>query len=310
MNSYPHFRLEAICDASERALKSARILYPSAQLLSDHRELNDSVDIVAIMTPADTHYPLAKEFLLRGKHVLVTKPFTRCSREAKELVDLAQERGRTLFVDHTFIFNPAVRKVKELLPKIGKPYFLLSNRLNLGLYQPDVNVIFDLMPHDLSILCYLFEEEIVSASGSSFRAAGLPKEDLAQTSFSLKSGLSGYISTSWLFPSKVRQLYIVGSKGMLLYDDVEVTEKVRFYDRGISVEDLDQMKGGDQRYTTLISYRNGDLYSPAIQNTEALAFEMEELYRAVLDEKVRAYYENLNLSIMKSLDCVVAGMNR
>ena len=205
------FQLHTICDARPEVRDSVARLYPATQQISDIEALDDDVEVVAIVTPTDSHYELAKHCLENDRHVLLTKPFTRYLWQTEELLELAEKRNRTVFADYTFVFNPAVRKLKEMLPRIGTPYFVLSQRLNLGLYQPDVNVVYDLMPHDLSILNYLFDRSLESANTTLVRAAGLPQEDLAHTSFTLEGNLQGHITVSWLSPYKVRQFYVVGS---------------------------------------------------------------------------------------------------
>lgn len=299
------FDLHTICDSDQRRLQPVGKLYPNVVTQQDFKSIDPSVELVAIITPTDLHYEMARYFLERGKNVLITKPFARTFKEAESLVQLADKNDVTVFVDHTFVFNPAVRKLKELLPRIGQPHFVMSQRLNLGLYQPDVNVIYDLMPHDISIISYLFDQPIVRAQTSAFKAAGLPQEDLAHSSFELKSGIKGLVTVSWLSPSKIRNFYVVGSDGMLSYDDTQPTEKIKFFDRGISLKDL-QDPNSLASYTSRISYRNGDLYSPAISNSEALAFELSELKRAISDRDVRKSYNQLSLDIMKGLDLIVS----
>jgi predicted dehydrogenase len=296
--------LEVICDSNSLALEKARKIYPQCRLIADFRDISDDIEIVAIISPTSSHFYLAEHFLKAGKHVLVSKPLAKSLDQAEHLSQLAKEVNRTLFVDHTFVFNPAVRELKHLLPKIGRPYFVLSQRLNLGLYQPDINVIYDLMPHDLSILAYLFETEIFPLHVNAIAAAGLPQEDLAHCHFVTALGFEGLITVSWLSPSKIREFTIVGSNGMLVYNDVEVAEKIKYYDRGIEVSDL-----ADQSslpvYTSRISYRSGDLYSPAIPNVEALTLELSEFHKAIFNDEVRSAYHRVNLRTMAALDRII-----
>lgn len=297
----PAFKLEYICDSRQTALEKASRLYPTVTTVREVSQLPADVEVVAIITPASTHYELAKLFLESGKHVLLTKPFVKSFCQAEDLIRVANSNNVTCFVDHTFVFHPAVRKMKELLPRIGTPYFISGQRLNLGLYQADVNVIYDLLPHDLSIISYLFEEPLLNASTKAFKTAGLPQEDLAHCSFGLNSGVKALVTVSWLSPAKVRQFFIVGSKGMLLYDDTAVTEKVKLFDRGISVNSVSDIERCED-YTSRISYRNGDLFCPQIASYEALGFEMEEFSRAINDIEIRHKYTKLNLDIMESLE--------
>jgi predicted dehydrogenase len=299
-----HFSLDLICDVNRNSLNKGRKAHPHCRIVGDFRQIPDEIEVVAIVTPTSSHYELAKYFLEKNKHVLVAKPLTKTLNEAEHLYRLAKSADRVLFVDHTFVFHPAVRTLKTMLPKIGRPYFTLSQRLNLGLYQPDVNVIYDLMPHDLSILAYLFETEIFPTHAYATAAAGLPQEDLAHCSFVSPRGLEGLITVSWLSPSKIRQFTIVGSNGILSYNDVEVAEKIKYYDRGVDIKDLTN-RTSLTAYTSRISYRTGDLYSPAIPNFEALEFEVVEFYNAISNANVQDAYNELNMNTMISLDRIL-----
>ena len=298
------FNLHTICDLDQQNLNNASLLYPNCQMISNYKEIGDDVDIVALIVPVHLHYPLADYFLDQGKHVLLTKPFTQNIEETESLLKKAKSKNLTVFADHTFVFNPAVRKLKELLPKIGDPYLVMSSRLNLGLYQPDVNVIYDLMPHDLSIINYLFNTEILSAETTSFSAAGLPQEDFAQSSLVFENGIRAFVTVSWLSPYKIRDFIVVGSEGMLSYDDNQVTEKVKFYDKGVDISEL--IPGAKKlNYTARLNYKAGDSFSPAINGVEALKFEFDELLLAINDEKVRDFYDAVTLRTMRSLDKVI-----
>ncbi len=304
-----NFELHTICDLNKSSLEEAENIYPNTILLEDYTKISEDVDLVAPIVPVDMHYKFADYFLDRNKHVLLTKPFTKTYEQAELLIEKANSKGLTVFADHTFIFNPAVRKIKEMLPKLGTPYFVISSRLNLGLYQPDVNVVYDLMPHDLSIINFLFESEIRSANTSSFNAAGLPQEDFAQTSIDFKNNLKAFINVSWLSPYKIRSFIIIGSDGMLSYDDNSPDEKIKFYDKKIKLKDL--AEGNEKlNYTVRINYKSGDLYIPAIDGKEALKLEMEELYRAIKDKEVRDYYNSITLRTMKSLEEVVKSQQK
>lgn len=301
------FVLHTICDVSAQALERAGEIYPGVALARDPFQARlEACDVVAIATPSLQHFELSRHFLEAGKHLLVTKPFTSNAAQAERLYAMAEERDLAILVDYTFVFHPAVRKMKEMLPSVGKPYFILAQRMNLGLYQPDVNVIHDLLPHDLSIVSYLFDEPLRTARTTACRAAGLPQEDFAHVAFTLESGVPGYVSVSWLSPYKIRQFFVVGDRGMLCYDDTQVLEKIKFFDRGISVPELDKMTA-DQAYTSLISYRMGQLYSPPIPNEEALALELRELRALIDDRKRRIGQKRLALQVAYGLDKVLAG---
>jgi len=298
------FELHTICDFNEVNLAKAKSVYPFIKTCKTVEEISDDVDVVAPIVPVDSHYPLADMFLDKGKHILLTKPFTKNYEQTKKLIDKAESKGLTAFADYTFVFNPAVRKIKEILPKIGKPFLVMSERLNLGIYQPDVNVVYDLMPHDISIISYLFETSIVEASTNVLKAANLPQDDFAQSSLVLANGVKGFVTVSWLSPYKIRQFIVIGSDGMISYDDNRVDEKVKFYDKKLSMDEISS-ENKNHSYASMINYRSGDLFSPFINQVEALDFELQEFKKAIFDDRVRKYYNELNLNVMKSLDVII-----
>ena len=254
-----------------RALAHRR--YPALQV-SDNANtvLNDpAVDAVVIATPVSTHYPLAKRALECGKHVFVEKPMTGSVAEAEELVALAQQQGRLLMVDHTFIYTGAVRKMKEIVAagNVGDIYYFDSVRVNLGLFQHDTDVLWDLAPHDLSILTHLIPEmpKYVTAIGADHTGSGLA--DVAYMTVQYANNLLAHFHVNWLSPVKIRQILIGGTKQMLVYDDIQLTEKLRVYDRGINVTTKEGI------YKTLVDYRTGDMWAPKLEVREALSFECE-----------------------------------
>jgi predicted dehydrogenase len=227
-----------------------------------------AIDAIYLATPVSTHYPLARQALLAGKHVLLEKPLATSTEQAQELVSLAAERSLTLMVGHTFVFSPPVRKVKELLDAglIGPIYYVETTRVNLGLFQKDVSVLWDLGPHDVSILIYwLGEVPIqVSARGRSYMGEAL--EDVAFLTLEFPSGILAQVQISWLAPSKLRRTSVVGRQRMIVYDDLEPVEKVKVYDRGV---DRQPASFGEFQLT----YRSGDILSPRVDTTEPLAIE-------------------------------------
>lgn len=309
LRSCPDFSLTAICDTTEKARARARALYPDIRVTDSLQSCEESFDAVAIVTPVGTHLSLSQEYLSKGKHVLMSKPCCTSFQDARNIFDLSTKYDRCLFVDHTFVFNPAVRALKELLPRIGKPLYISSQRLNLGLFQNDVNVIWDLMPHDLSIISYLLQKKLSSAQTFAYRTAALPQEDTAHSSFMLEDGTPGAITVSWLAPAKIRELLIIGQDGMLSYDDVAVAAKVKLYTSGISFSEED-IKKDRSSYAAKVNYRVGDLFSPAISTAEALEFEMTEFAAAIHVPTKRAFYSNLALDTMRGLQVVVDGMTR
>jgi predicted dehydrogenase len=232
---------------------------------------NPEVDAVAIATPVQTHHALAKQALLAGKHVLITKPITDDVNQARELVELADKMKLVLQVDHTFVYHPAVEKLKDIVTRgeLGELYYFDSVRINLGLFQSDVSVIWDLAPHDVSIMDYLIERPVewVQAIGASH--AGHKSESMAYITVQFADNILGHCHVNWLAPMKTRLVMLGGSRRLAVYDDNLVTEKVKIYDKGITRTSIEGL------YDALVQYRNGDMYAPAIENSEALGREIK-----------------------------------
>jgi predicted dehydrogenase len=248
--------------------------YPGVETTTDYRDVlsNPQVDAVAISTPVSTHFPLALEALQAGKHVLVEKPITTSSQQAMRLIDEAERRKLVLMVDHTFVYTGAVRKIRELIDKgsIGDILYYDSTRINLGLFQYDVDVIWDLAVHDLSIMEYLLPESPVAVSATGLGHVHGAAENVAYVTAFYNSPLIAHLNVNWLSPVKIRRTLIGGSKKMIVYDDIENSEKVRVYDKGITVKN-----GPESLYKLMVSYRSGDMYAPQIDVTEALRIEAQ-----------------------------------
>ena len=271
-------KLVAVSDLSEKRLGLAQNHYPFIKGMKDPLELirSTDVDAVAIVTPVFAHYEMARAALLAGKHIFVEKPFTSTSAQAKELVDLAARKNLKIMVDHTFLFTGAVKKIKELIDKgeLGKLLFYDSVRVNLGLFQHDVNVIWDLAPHDLSIMAHVIDEKpvAISAHGSVHFEGGY--EDIAYVAIEFAgSGFIAHFHVNWLSPVKVRKTLISGDKKMLVWDDLDVDEKIKIYDRGVDIKSANGGKNGI--HELLVSYRSGDVYIPKLEATEALKAEAQ-----------------------------------
>ena len=238
------------------------------QLFDAERRQEVRIDLVVVATPSSSHYELTKAALTRGKHVVVEKPFTLRSDEAAELVELAQRQRLRLVVDFTFLYTGAVQRIKELIHagELGELYYFDSSRINLGLLQPDTNVLWDLAAHDISILLYLTGQHptAVVGHGGSFIREGIP--EIAYVNLTFPKGLLAHVAVSWLSPVKVRKLLVGGSKKMILYDDIENIEKVRVYDKGVLFNGHDP-QGLLERQLT---YRTGDVWVPKIDTTEPL----------------------------------------
>ncbi|MDZ4700277.1 MAG: Gfo/Idh/MocA family oxidoreductase [Rhodothermales bacterium] len=259
------------CDRDESRLQRITHLFPDIPTTADYEEvLASDVDAVVIATPVRTHYPLAKAFLERGKHVFVEKPLTPSSVECQDLIDIADARGLALMVGHTFEYTAAVNKIKQIVQsgEIGEVLYINSTRVNLGLFQKDINVIWDLAPHDISIISYVLGKEPISvnAQGRSHFADGI--EDVAMTTLQYQDGPIAFIRNSWIDPNKVRSMIFVGSKKMLEYDDISPNEKVKIYDKGVEKPAYYDDFGAFQ-----FSYRYGDIYIPRIEEYEALGAE-------------------------------------
>jgi predicted dehydrogenase len=263
-------QVTVVCDTNLQALQRAKRAYPAIEVTTDPCAVvaSPNVDAVAVITPVWTHYELAKAALEHGKHVFVEKPFTSTAAQAEELIELAERKNLQIMVDHTFLFTGAVRKIREVVDQgmLGKLYYYDSTRVNLGLFQHDVNVIWDLAPHDLSIVDHITTEkpEVVIATGQS-HLNGLA--DLAFVTVYFTGKMIAHINVNWLSPVKVRMTLLGGEKKMLVWNDVAVDEKIKIYDKGVDVT------SGNGIYDLLVSYRSGDMLAPRIDQTEALAAE-------------------------------------
>jgi predicted dehydrogenase len=268
------------CDLDQKRLDRMKNLYPSVKVLSDYKELlrNPDLDAVAIATPVKTHHPIAKDFLLNGKHVFIEKPLTHSHETALELVKLAEENQKVLMAGHTFEYTAAVNKVKEIIQsgELGKVLYISCIRVNLGLFQPDINVVWDLAPHDISIILYLMGEVPVSVNSQGKAHFNHEIEDVATTTLNFKNGLIAFIHNSWLDPNKIRRTTIVGSRKMLVYDDIEPQEKIKIYDKGVEVPPYYDTFA-DFQY----SYRYGDIHSPRIEDYEPLKKECEHFITCI-----------------------------
>jgi len=268
------------CDLDPNRLERMKNLYPSVEVLSDYKKLIEMPDLdgVVIATPVKTHYPIAKEFLTQGKHVFIEKPLTHSYDTALELVELAEEKERVLMVGHTFEYTAAVNKIKSIIEngELGKILYISCIRVNLGLFQPDINVVWDLAPHDISIILYILGETPISVNsqGKAHFKDGI--EDVATTTLNYDNGVIAFIHSSWLDPNKIRRTTIVGSRRMLVYDDIEPQEKIKIYDKGVEVPPYYDTFAEFQ-----FSYRYGDIHSPRIDDYEPLKKECEHFLACV-----------------------------
>ena len=278
--SHKESKLAAICDERPEARARAQEDFPNTLVLANACEALKSPDIdaVAIVTPVWTHYELAKKALLNGKHVFLEKPFTSTSEQAEELIQLATQKNLTVMVDHTFLFTGAVRKIRDLIDDgtLGDLYYYDSTRVNLGLFQHDVNVVWDLAPHDLSIMDYLMRDspEALVATGSNHLNG---HEDVAYITVYYPRNVIAHISVNWLSPVKVRTTLVGGEKKMLVWNDLEPDEKIKVYDKGVKITNRAGV------YDLLVSYRSGDMWAPRLDQSEALRVEGEQFIQCILN---------------------------
>ena len=274
----PELELAALCerDPSRAAAFEQRV--PGVPVFADLEQVLDdpSIDAVLVATPPRTHYDLAKAALQAGKHVLVEKPLARTAAEAEDLVRIADDSGAVLMPGHTFLYSPPVNKVRDLIREgaLGEVYFVTSSRMNLGKYQPD-GVICDLAPHDISILLYLLEQQVVQVSASARSIFREHNPEVAFITLTFAGGVTANIQVSWLAPRKVREMVFVGSKRMVQYDDTAADESVRIFDRGMEFEAPANF--GEFQ----LSYRSGDIVVPRVEAAEPLSLELQDFAHAI-----------------------------
>jgi predicted dehydrogenase len=297
--------LRWICDLDASRLAAMGRRYPSAQTTPDYKSLlaDPTLAAVAIATPVWTHFTFAKEALEAGKHVLVEKPLTASVAEAEHLVELAERNNLALMVDHTFVYTGAVRKIKEMVQggELGDLLYFDATRINLGLFQDDINVVWDLAPHDLSMMDYVVgrQPESVTAIGSCHIKPGI--ENIAYVLLRFPDEFIAHFHFNWLSPVKIRRTLIAGSRKMVVYDDIEPTEKVRVYDSGVTTtptEELDR----EVAYRTLVSYRTGDVWVPKLDSSEALYYVCKEFLDAIREKRQPLTDGNAGLRVVRLLD--------
>ena len=298
-SSVDGIQVVAVSDHSPDMLKRAKKAYPALEVSTDPNSILDSatIDAVAVITPVFTHFDLAKKALENGKHVFVEKPFTLTVGQAEELVVLADKKHLKIMVDHTFLFTGAVKKIKELMDAgaLGKLYYYDSMRVNLGLFQHDVNVVWDLAPHDLSVMDYLIKEKPVAVSATGeVHYNGF--EDIAYVTIYCEKNVIAHFNVNWLSPVKVRTTLLGGDKKMLLWNDLEADEKVKIYDKGVEV------KSRENVYDLLVSYRSGDAWIPRVDQIEALKLEANYFVDCVTNDKTPINDGQAGLRIVRMLE--------
>jgi predicted dehydrogenase len=271
-----------VCDMNAQTLKNkVKKTYPQVKTTTEIDELikDPEVDAIAIVTPVFTHFEIAKKALEAGKSIFLEKPFTYTVAEAEQLVNLAEKKKLKIMVDHTFLYTGAVKKIRQLIDDgtLGDLYYFDSMRVNLGLFQHDVNVVWDLAPHDISIMDYVIGKKPQAVVATGAGHFGRDLEDIAYLTFYYPNNIIAHINVNWLSPVKVRTTLIGGEKKMLLWNDLEPDEKIKVYDKGV------QVKTKEGKYNLLVNYRSGDMWAPKIEQTEALK---------IMAEKFVDYVEN------------------
>jgi predicted dehydrogenase len=270
----------AVSDLSEARLRLVKARYPAIETTTDHQVLlsNPDVDAIAIATPVSTHYDLALGALKAGKHVFLEKPLTETVDQGERLVTEAEQRNLVLQVDHTFIYTGAVRKIRELVDsgELGDLYYYDSVRVNLGLFQPDINVIWDLAVHDLSIMNYIFPLVPTAVSATGVNHVPAKPADIAFLTLFFENNMIAHFHVNWLAPVKLRRTLLGGSRKMIVYDDLEPSEKIKVYDKGITLNG-----SKESLYKSLISYRTGDMWAPQLETMEALKVEAQHFIQCI-----------------------------
>lgn len=299
-NAHPGFDLVRICDMTEKRRNLAMDTYRNVDVVSDVAAITKAadIDVVVVATPVFTHYEMAKDALEHGKHVWVEKPMTSTSEQARELTELADAKGLTLMVDHTFLFTGAVRKMKDLIDggELGDLYYYDSVRINLGIFQHDVNVIWDLAPHDLSIMDYLLgpSARAVSAHGSDHFDTGL--ENVAYLTVFYDNNLIAHFHLNWMSPVKLRKTLVGGSKKMLIWDDLNPEERLKLYDKGMDVQTIEGV------YRVLATPRIGAMQSPVVDDTEALKDEVKTFHEGITNGSLKINDGHAGARIVEMLE--------
>ncbi|MCU0238933.1 MAG: Gfo/Idh/MocA family oxidoreductase [Pyrinomonadaceae bacterium] len=295
-----------LCDLDEKRLAGFKRRYPTVKTSTNFQDLidDDNLDAIVIATPVSTHYKFAKAALESGKHIFVEKPFTDSISNAEELVQIADSKGLNIFVDHIFLYTGAVRKIKTLIDsgELGDLLYFDSTRVNLGLFQKDINVVWDLAPHDFSIMDYLIgrEPKQISAIGSSHINPNI--ENVAYVVCKFDDEFIAHYHFNWLSPVKIRQTLIAGTKKMIIFDDNEPSEKLKIYDKGVTATQIENESDRESAYQTLVSYRTGDVWIPKIDGTEALKSACNEFLISIIEKRKPMTDGEAGLRVVKLLE--------
>lgn len=300
LTSQKKAKVKVVCDINAQALQKVKDDYPHIAPVQSYKEVFKShrIDAVAIVTPVDQHYLLAKMALENGKHIFVEKPFTTTSKQAEELIKLARKNKCQIMVDHTFIFTGAVQKIKRIIDSnvLGELHYYDSTRVSLGLFQHDVNVIWDLAPHDFSIIDYVIKNKPLAITAHGVDHLKRGQENIAYITIYFENNFMAHVNVNWLSPVKIRTTLIGGRKKMLLWDDMQVDEKIKIYDKGVSVQNQDSI------YKFQVDYRLGDMWSPHIDPSEALKNELEYFIECLDKSKTPINDGHSGLRVVRMLE--------
>ena len=305
----PDAEVVAVADVKQDRLDLVRRRHPALEATNDVRRVirDPRIDAVAIATPVSMHFPLAMEALECGKHVIIEKPMTATSEEALRLIEAADRRNLVLMVDHTFVYTGAVRKIRQLIDEgaLGDIYYYDSTRVNLGLFQDDVDVIWDLAVHDLAIMDYILPESPVEVSATGIGHVDGATESIAYVTAFYESSLIAHLNVNWLSPVKIRRTLIGGSKRMIVYDDIETSEKVKVYDRGLSLS-----RDAEETYRVRVGYRMGDMWAPQIDMDEPLRAEIAHFIRCIQTGERPLTDGHAALFIIRTLEAATESIRR
>jgi predicted dehydrogenase len=304
----PHSRLVAVADLDEARLASMQSRHPGIYTTKRYQELFAcNLDAVVVATPPVTHFPIVRDCLLQNLHVLVEKPLTLSSQHAEELIRLADSRGLTLMVGHTFEYNAAVHKLKELIDSgdLGQIYYIDTVRVNLGLFQRGLNVLWDLAPHDISILLYLLGPTSLGVNAHGMSCIFKDLHDVVYLNLQLANNILAHIRVSWIDPSKTRRITVVGSKKMVVYDDLELTEKIKVYDKGVEPPPYTDNFGEFQ-----CTYRHGDVIIPQLQFVEPLKQECQHFLECIRNSSTPRSDGRVGLNVVRVLEAAQASLER
>lgn len=298
--NHPGCNVQLVVDADENKLNKLKAIYPDVPTTQEVDDIysRHSIDAVVIATPVFSHHKLALQALENGRHVMVEKPMTSSVKEAEELINLASQKDLLLMPDHTFLYTGAVQKIKELVKNdhIGKIKYIDSTRINLGLFQSDINVLWDLAPHDISIVNFILDEQpiAVQATGISHTNNGL--ENIAYLTLHYQSNILVHFNCSWTSPVKIRQMLIGGDKKMVVYNDMNPAERVKVYDTGYDI------KSDEDRTKLLVDYRTGDIFTPHLNNTEALFAMADDFITSIHNKTTPISDSSIGLTVVKILE--------